>query len=376
MEASISEQFAKNADGTTDTSMLIYDMMDPYIAKGKRSTKFPLLRYWFKTNGDSFPTPAGLSIQRANKNSIANFSTVDFIPSLELAGNKNLLVSFFTDTSAFFRNLVGTRTKGGSLTPEERKNTRMFLIVVASTADSSLIPNCAKDANKVVDLFTDIAKNVLGIRLFVDSVYGDRYNKPAVDAAISKLRPGKNDLVVFYYSGHGFTDRNFKDKDFPFLDLRDPNKRPRPDARTMTMNIQNIYDTIVSRGARFNLVLSDCCNDTIEAKKTPGTRLPGSRGITRASFDNVKALFMNPSQMNILMTAASKDERAIITPSYSSYFTNFFVESVRSFCSPEKNPPNWYQVLGEAQKQTRKQTQTETQIKNNNQISNQQKTIK
>jgi hypothetical protein len=57
--------------------------------------------------------------------------------------------------------------------------------------------------------------------------------------------------------------------------------------------------------------------------------------------------------MNMLVTAASKDERAIVTPSYSSYYTNFFVESVRSFCSPEKNPPNWFQILGEAQQQTR-----------------------
>ncbi len=350
----ILEQYAKDKNGVTDTTMLVYEAMNSRVVTGEKKTKFPAFTFWFKLNTENFSDPWGVTETPGNPApAVNNFLAVSFIRSQDIQKNKLVVLTFFADTSAYFKNVFGPKSKGGSLTVAERANTRMFLLVLASTRDSTLMPYCIKDARKMIDMFSDIAKNVLGIRFFADSVYGDRYNKPVIESALKKLNPGKNDIVIFYYSGHGFTDRNYANKDYPFLDLRDPNKRPRPDARTQALNIQDIYDSIVKKGARLNLVLSDCCNDTIEAKKATGPKIPGQKGLTKANFDNVKALFMNKAPMNLLMTAASKDERAIITPSYSSYFTNFFIESLKTYLSPEKSSPNWFQVLGETQKQTR-----------------------
>lgn len=349
----ITESYAAR-NGIIDTSFLYYQPSDPVIVKGDKKKIFPSFVFWFKVNDKNTSDPWAVS-GRINDTipATSNFRSVEYIRSQDIAKNKSTVLTFFADTSAYFKNLFGPKSKGGSLTVAERMNTRMFLVVLASTKDETLIPYCQNDARKVIDMFSDIAKNVLGIRFFADSIYGDRYNKPSVEAAIKKLKPGKNDIVVFYYSGHGFTDRNYEKKDYPFMDLRDPTKRPRPDARTQTLNIQDVYDSIVKKGARLNLVLSDCCNDTIEAKKTKGVKLPGQKGMTSKNFENVKALFMNKTPMSFLMTAASKDERAIITPDYSSYLTNFFIESLKTFLSPEKSAPSWFQVFGDAQKQTR-----------------------
>ncbi len=347
----IVEQYPIGKDGLADTTKLFYETSSPVIISGNKKINLPELTFWFNVNAEGFPDPWGVSAK--NDTLPVGFISSEFIRSQDIVKNRSTVLNFFADTSMYFKNVFGPKSKGGVLTPDEKRNTRMFVLIVASTHDSTLMPNVMKDARKMVDMFNDIGKNILGIRVFFDSIYGDRYNKPKVEEALSKLKPGKNDIVIFYYSGHGFTDRKYIDKDFPFLDLRDPNKRPRPDARTQTLNIQDIYDGIVLKGARFNLVLSDCCNDTIEAKKAPGPKLPGQRGLTKANFENVKALFMNKTPVNLLMTAASKDERAIITPSYSSYFTNFFIESLKTYLSPEKPIPNWFQILGEAQKQTK-----------------------
>lgn len=352
-EMKITEEYALGNTGI-DTNFLYYQPSDPVIVKGNKKAVFPSFVFWFKVNDKNTSDPwAVMPGTNDPVPATSNFLSVEFIRSQDIVKNKNTVLNFFADTSTYFKNLFGPKSKGGTLTAAERMNTRMFLVVLASTKDSTLIPYTTNDARKVIDMFSDIAKNVLGIRFFADSIYGDRYNKTTVENAIKKLNPGKNDIVIFYYSGHGFTDRNYEKKDYPFMDLRDPNKRPRPDARTQTLNIQDIYDSIVKKGARLNLVLSDCCNDTIEAKKTKGVKLPGQKGFTKSSFENVRTLFMNKIPMNFLMTAASKDERAIITPEYSSYFTNFFLESLRTYLSPEKPSPSWFQVLGETQKQTR-----------------------
>lgn len=229
----------------------------------------------------------------------------------------------------------------------------MFLLVVASTEDSKLKPNALLDARKVMAVFSNIAKDVLGIRFFADSVYGNKYSKASVEAALKRIVPAKNDIVVFYYSGHGFTDRKMPNRDFPFIDLRDPTKTLyRRDLETQTMNIQDIYDSIVKKGARLNLVLSDCCNDTIAAPKVVGTKPPAPKGMTAANLENLKKLFIKDAA-SILMTAASKDERATVTPSFNSYFTNFFIASLRTWASPEKTFPNWYRVMADAQNQTK-----------------------
>jgi hypothetical protein len=285
---------------------------------------------------------------------LSNLQAADVIQTEDIVRSKPVVLSYFDTASYYYQNLYvkkNTGTRGGS--GIDPKSTRMFLLVVASTKDSSLMPNCLTDVRKVVDVFTDIAENELGIGLFVDSVYGNRYNKTNVENAINKLKPGKNDIVVFYYSGHGFTDRKIPAKEFPFLDLRDPNNRPRPDARTQTLNIQDIYSSILKKGARLNLVISDCCNDTIEAKKSKSTTPPPiTRAPVKYTLGNLTSLFLAKTPMNFLMTAASKDERAIITPRYSSYFTYFFIESMRTYLSPAKGSPTWFQVMEDAKKQT------------------------
>src|SRR5205085_3602637 len=110
-ESPIIEQFAKSKRGEIDTSMLTYDIMDGYVAKGKRF-KLPPTRFWFRTNGDNFPIPAGISFLEAERSGIENFTFVQFIPSQELVGNKDLLLTYFSDTSTFYKNISASRSKG------------------------------------------------------------------------------------------------------------------------------------------------------------------------------------------------------------------------------------------------------------------------
>ena len=350
----IREQYALTQDGMLDTTVMLYEGMNPIIVKGDPKAVFVPLIFWFKLTDTVFEPWAVSDTSAKIAPSVKNFISADFIRSQDMARNKKLILTYFADTSAYYKYLFDpTKSKGVQLTPDERKKYRMFLLVVASTEDSHLKPNALIDARKVMALFSNIAKDVLGIRFYADSVYGNKYSKASVEAALKRIVPTKNDIVIFYYSGHGFTDRKRPNRDFPFIDLRDPTKTLyRRDLETQTMNIQDIYDSIVKKGARLNLVLSDCCNDTIAAPKIVGPKPPSRKGMTAANLENLKKLFIKDSA-SLLMTAASKDERATVTPSFNSYFTNFFLESLRTWVSPEKAYPNWYRVMADAQNQTK-----------------------
>lgn len=78
-----------------------------------------------------------------------------------------------------------------------------------------------------------------------------------MDKAVSSVRPGPNDIVVFYYSGHGFNEVD-EGYQFPYLDLRD--KGFQHYGGPFTLNIESIYQKLKAKGGRLNLVLSDCCN--------------------------------------------------------------------------------------------------------------------
>ncbi len=355
VELELLELFATLPDGQPDTTLLMYEVQSFKKLSPKDKSKPLPVTFWFRQDESGMYRPWAVTDKTTSLPQQANLLSSTAYNTDELSKNKPMVLSWYDTASFFYKNLFVKNTFGGkgTLQPEEAKKTRLFLLVVASTRDSTLMPNAEQDARRMVDFFTDIAEVQLNIPIFVDSVYGSRYNKANVEAALDKLKPGKNDIVVFYYSGHGFRDQKSPAKEFPFLDLRDPNKRPRPEPRLQALNIQDIYSTIIKKGARLNLVLSDCCNDTVEARKPKSTVAPpATRWPIRYAVPNVNTLFLSKTPMNILMTAASKDERAIITPRFSSYFTYFFVESLRSSLGGANGSPSWFQVMENTKKQT------------------------
>ncbi len=364
VEMTFQEQYATDNEGMPDTTQLVYQgMMDPANMKGNRKFNFSPVTFWFKMNKENTYDPWAVTPSVVNSApSGSNIISAEFIKIDSLASKKELVLNFFKDTSAYYKNLPGIKSKG-LLSPEEReerKNTHMYLVVVASTYDTTLKPNCLIDARKVVNKFSEIAKNALALppaNIHIDSIYGSNYSRASVEAALKRIPKNnkKNNLIIFYYSGHGFHNNKVPDKLYPFFDLRDPSKQKfYRDLETQTLNVKDIYDTILTKGARFNLVLSDCCNDTVAAPKKMGLPLPGHKGLEKKDIDNAKALFLKDT-VSILMTAASKGEEAVVTPSFNSYFTYFFLSSLDTYLSPANKYPAWPLLQADAKSQTMRQ---------------------
>ena len=359
VEMKIEENYVLNEEGILDSSKMVYEVKDPTFIKGNKEKKFDNIFIWFRNNAaNNLLEPWGVTVSPGNSEVVpAKFLTVDTLSSSTIS--RRLALQYFSVKEKFYQNLFPRTTRGDDLTPDQRKM-KLFILVVASTYDEDIGTSCLKDGRKAIEIFDSVANvlKITGERKFFDSIYGEKFNKANVLKAIEKINPGPNDIVIFYYSGHGFSDAAQKDKLYPYLDLRDPrtlNNKPPPNLREQTLNMDSIFTMIKDKKARLNLVLSDCCNNEIFSKRIvappPPTRL--FRGDVKWNYDNVKTLFLN-DRRSLLMTAASKYERAAGNNTFGGFFTHFFLNSMTTYLSLANFNASWKKIVEDASKLTAK----------------------
>ncbi|HRH61005.1 MAG TPA: caspase family protein, partial [Chitinophagaceae bacterium] len=260
-----------------------------------------------------------------------------------------LIKKFFKPDEEIYQNYVTEETASvRPLTPQE-KQTKLMLLVVANTEDEEIGATCVKDKDRMLKTFGDLAE-FLQIQFVPKTIFGADYNKKNVDDAINALKPSPNDIVVFYYTGHGFGYIQNNNELFPYIALtaksfEDPVKN--------SLNMENVFERIKSKGARMNLVLSDCCNSDINGRNT----IVGDFASTRPSqlpWDtaNCRKLFLE-SKISILGTAAKKGEYSAGTGSLGGIFTYNFRTAMVTFLSKFNNyKPSWPQILKSAEMST------------------------
>jgi hypothetical protein len=224
--------------------------------------------------------------------------------------------------------------------------------------DEKIGASAEKDKNVMLKTLKDLAGN-MKVKTNDIIISGSNYSKKSLLDALAKLKPAKNDMVVFYYSGHGFRKSKTplanlpKDSIFPHLDLR---ANPNQDYNVQSLGIDSVYRTLLRKGARFNLVLGDCCNAAVEATNTVA-RPPGEpRGpVLQKSPRNMEMLFLNPKPTAVLATAANVQELASSNNNFGGFFSYFFTAALNFYVSPLRvDPPSWESLLRDAQAETAK----------------------
>lgn len=146
------------------------------------------------------------------------------------------------------------------------KDVTLHLIVVANTAISDIGESCEVDEEKIVRQF-EIISDELGISFDKIEIDDKSFNKANVDKAVANLSPENNDIVIFFYSGHGFRWSNQVSK-YPFLSMRYSDYTPINN--TTTISLEEIYNNLKIKGARLTMVIGDCCNSDIGVTQRGG----------------------------------------------------------------------------------------------------------
>ena len=332
--------------GQPDTSLLLLTAGKPRFIIGDNSTSFTPPCFLFAYNATTgFFDPAGVTVTASN---IKMDKATSFVASLMEgpALSREFVSAFFSADEDFYTNLF--RSPGRGLTPTEQ-NIKLYLLVAADTLDEAIGSSCAMDMKRVEETFNGIA-GFLGIKCLTKTIAGASYSKQNVQAAISSLKPSRNDMVVFYYSGHGF--RKETTQRFPNIKLK-THHTTREDVLNNSLNMEDIFAAIKKKNARFNLILSDCCNNDIETPNSTGTK-PGKTKSSGIQWDpdNCRRLFLNPSPQSILATAADNGQRASSNNDFGGFFSYYFKTSLENYCSKLKTNVSWDLILQDAQTQT------------------------
>ncbi len=241
---------------------------------------------------------------------------------------------------------------------EKVVKTKLILVIVANTIDPEIGKGCIEDIKSIRHMFEELSAH-MEFNFLELLVQGADYSKQNILDAIEILTPGNNDIVVFYYSGHGFSYKKDAQKRFPQVDLRShPASSRIAVINANTQNLADIFELIKSRGARLNIVIGDCCNSLIKFKRVfkggdESIRL-AKRPKMIVNKKMAEKMFCDYTA-SILVAAADKGEYAITDPELGSIFTFNFTNNLKllinqSIDANEGLP--WKKLLEETKEKT------------------------
>jgi Caspase domain len=366
VESGIEEYYPTGKNGLPDTSLLYIKATDPsfIMTDGKEVFNPPLFVFRYQSFSGYFEPDAVISEKSGSPYPGSEFRW-EFYDRTALT--REFVSVFFNTDDDFYINLFRPLTRG--LSPAEKK-VKMHLLIVADTLDKKLGKAIILDVKKVMETFGGISK-FLGIRFLPVIVQGKNYGKTGVQTALVKLRTAvsPDDIVIFYYSGHGFRIPEKPGK-YPNLKLKNVIaarpvnfrmdndsliwvKKERDLNINQTINLEEIFKTIRKMGARFNLVIGDCCNDDIFSVNIEGRKPSNTKG-SGIEWDeaNIRSLFLNKTPLSVIATAAKEGQRAAAKNGFGSFFTEFLKKSIESHCSRIRANVSWDLVLTQAKIKT------------------------
>lgn len=222
--------------------------------------------------------------------------------------------------------------------------TTLHFMMAANTNVSDIGESCRTDMNNSRNEFKGVA-NALGIDYKEYLIAGDSYGRTQLANSISRLKPGKDDIVVFIYSGHGFRFDNQTDY-YPCIDLTRTEYDDVTAGNYTTMT--EVYNALKDKGARLCLVLSDCCNSKLGVnRQNLNQNTLFSRSNTSLDRNKLRLLFMN-NQGSLLATAASPGQYALCNQKGGFFLLSIFESMRKSISAFNKTTPEWADILNKA----------------------------
>ncbi|QTA86523.1 caspase family protein [Desulfonema magnum] len=202
----------------------------------------------------------------------------------------------------------------------------LHVVIAADTNDRSVGKGTEKDLLKVTELYNSVS-NHTGMRLNLDTCYGNRLNKSNVLNALDILSLGSDDVAVFHYSGHGGRTRN-KESRWPYLAL---------DRR---LDLDDIVSKLREKNPRFFIAMSDSCNSYSDSIFSQNF------GTARPKAENYQKLFLK-YRGHIIASGSVPGEYSWTSSQYGGKFTHAFLTSLHKNLAT--SAPSWHTIMENVQ---------------------------
>lgn len=201
----------------------------------------------------------------------------------------------------------------------------LYCLTIIDTKDTAIGNSCVKDKDRVTSFCEKLAE-------FIDLTYtpiaveNNNYTVNGLINAINTIDADKNDFVICIYSGHGFSYRDDEANTYPQLALWEGDAETISALRENSINMEAVFKLIVAKGARLNIVFSDCCN-TFVALPRFDNDLPFPPWPTTWNHHLATQLFIE-TKGSYLISAASKGQFAASNNKEGGFFTFSFFRAI------------------------------------------------
>lgn len=217
----------------------------------------------------------------------------------------------------------------------------MHLVIAADIKDRSIGESTKQDMEDITTTFTKIARE-LGMEIKNYQLYDATFNQQAVTQNLAGINSKANDVVIYYYTGHGYNDTE-RSSSFPTMALDGTD-----------YGLEEIGRQLQAKNARLTLVIGDMCNSLPQTRSATGSRggTPFRSGYL-FDTDKLHRLFVQSSGQ-IISTSSQKGEYSFCTfnPDGSiggGHFTNAFIESmIKETSKVATSTGDWDALFGRA----------------------------
>lgn len=207
----------------------------------------------------------------------------------------------------------------------------MHVIFVINTEDKSI--GCENDLKNWESFLPEIRDNT-GLKIEKHYLKDNKWSSNDVSQKISQLKPAADDVVLFYYSGHGFRFKDGQKDEWPWLALQDSSK-----------SLYEVYSTLYKKNARLLLVLADCCNSYCPGSP-PDVK---SKAMVKDGIigENYKNLFLK-GKGAIIASGSIPGQYSWGGEPDGGAFTSTLIKNIRLSVQGEKS--TWKQIFEESNK--------------------------
>ncbi len=230
----------------------------------------------------------------------------------------------------------------------------LHAVLVADTRDPLLRRACAYDLDLMHQQVTQVAA-ALGYRLDEHLLTGDDFSRKRLDSVLRALSPQPDDVLLFYYTGHGYNQAVRPDR-YPVLMLEKDAARLRRNPR-----LAAIHALLKSKKARLCVTLGDCCNNVVTSTRgMVGKRIfpKGVLPLTDSLKTAYRTLFLNVTG-DALIASSAPPQQACAHPDSGSFYTRAFDEALL-MASRYRAPVSWEILLRDAQTRLTRHAATRT----------------
>ncbi len=205
-------------------------------------------------------------------------------------------------------------------------------LIFADTRDEKIGNSCFHDYERMsIEMSTMAYSNDMRLKTYFNRE--ENFNKGRMIDILQELKAEKNDVIFFYYSGHGARAKD------------DISRYPQLAVGEMPQDfiaLEEIDKLLKGKNARLRILLADCCNDTISALSTHIKEVKESNDAPKKEINSYKSLLRSVAG-SILVSSSSSGELSLALPD-GGVFTMSLLYSLQQIILKTESV-NWTELL-------------------------------